>query len=114
MMIQEALDKGKLSALIRNQTSTRKKAQLESLCPPHSALSIPALGVQILAEEFQASVKYRLEIVVYDQERKCPYCRSGTFDTFGDHAVACHGKGNAISRHDRICNHIASACLISS
>ena len=32
-------------------------------------------------------------------------------DTFGDHAVACHGRGDAISRHDRIRNRIASACL---
>ena len=53
--------------------------------PPHSARPIPALGRHNLAEEFQVSVKYRLEIVVYDQERKFPYCRSGIFDTFGDH-----------------------------
>ena len=31
-------------------------------------------------------------------------------DTFGDHVVACHGRRDAISRHDRIRNHIASAC----
>ena len=30
--------------------------------------------------------------------------------TFVDHAVACHGKGDAISRHDRIRDRIASAC----
>ena len=34
--IQEALDKEKLSALIRNQTSTREKARLQLLCLPHS------------------------------------------------------------------------------
>ena len=31
-------------------------------------------------------------------------------DTFGDHAVACHGRGDAISRHDRIRDRIASTC----
>ncbi|XP_075259889.1 uncharacterized protein LOC142351636 [Convolutriloba macropyga] len=113
--IQEALDKEKLADLIRNQSSTREKARLQSLCLPHSgawlaAPPIPALGLHLPAKEFQVSVKYRLGIAVYDQERKCPYCKSGTLDTFGDHAVACHGRGDAISRHDRIRDRIASAC----
>ena len=34
--IQEALDKEKLAALIRNQTSTRERARLQSLCLPRS------------------------------------------------------------------------------
>ena len=55
-------------------------------------------------------MKYRLGIAVYDQERKCLYCKSGTLDIFGDHAVACHGRRDAISRHDRFRDHIASAC----
>ena len=31
-------------------------------------------------------------------------------DTFGDHAVACYGGGDAILRHDRFRNRIAFAC----
>ena len=31
-------------------------------------------------------------------------------DIFGDHAVICHGRVDAISRHDRIRDRIASAC----
>ena len=113
--IQEALDKEKLADLIRNQSSTREKARLQSLCLPHSgawltATPISALGLHLSAKEFQVSVKYRLGIAVYDQERKCPYCKSGTLDTFGEHAVACHGRGDAISRHNRIRDRIASAC----
>ena len=113
--IQEALDKEKLADLIRNQTPTREKARLQSLLLPHSAAwlaarPIPAMGLHLLAKEFQVSVRYRLGIAVYDQERKCPYCKSGTLDTFGDHAVVCHGKGNGISWHDRIRDRIASAC----
>ena len=34
--IQEALDKEKLAALIRNQTSTMEKTRFQSLCLPHS------------------------------------------------------------------------------
>ena len=113
--IQEELDKEKLAALIRNQTSTREKARLQSLCLPHSgawlaAPSIPAIGLHLSADEFQVNVKYSLGIAVYDQERKCPYCKSGTLDTFGDHEIACHGRGDAISRHDRIRDRIAFAC----
>ena len=113
--IQEGLDKEKFAALIRNQTSTREKARLQSPCLPPSgawlsAPPIPARDLHLSAKEFQVSVKYRLGIAVYDQERKCPFCRSGTLDTFGDHAVACHGRGDVISRHDRICDRIASAC----
>ena len=39
-----------------------------------------------------------------------PECRSGKLDTLGDHGVACHGREDAISRHDRISYHISSAC----
>ena len=40
--------------------------------------------------------------------------KSGTLDTFGDHAVACQARGDVISRHDRICDLIASACLAAN
>ena len=117
--IQEALDKEKLVDLIRNQTSTREKARLQSLCLPHSrawlaAPPIPAIGLHLSAKKFQVSVNYRLGIAVYDQEIKCPYCKSGTLDTFGDHAVACHGRGDAIPRHDRIRDRTASSCLAAN
>ena len=35
---------------------------------------------------------------------------SGIPDIFSDNAVICHGIGDAISRHDRIRDRIASAC----
>ena len=75
-----------------------------------AAPPIPALGLHLSNKEFQVNVKYRLWIAVYDQERKCPYCSSGTLDTFGDHAVVCHGRGDAISEHDTIRDQIASLC----
>ena len=79
---------------------------------PHSgawlaAPPVPALGLHLSPSEYQISVKYRLGIAVYEDERKCSYCRSGTLDIFGDHAVICPGRGDAISCHDRI---RASAC----
>ena len=113
--IQERLDKEKLAALITNQTSTREKARLKSLCLPHSGVwlaapPILAIGLHLSAKEFQVSVKYRLGIAVYYPERKCFYCKSSTLYNFGDQAVACHGRGDAISRHVRNRNRIACAC----
>ena len=52
--------------------------------------------------KFYAAVKYRLCAPIYEKERKCPYCKKGSLDTLGNHAVACHGRGDMISRHDRL------------
>ena len=75
-----------------------------------AAPPIPALRLHPSVKEFPVSVRYRLGIAVYDQEKKCPNCRSGTLHTFGDHAVACHGRADVISRHGRIHDHTVSAC----
>ena len=100
---------------MRNQTSTREKARLRSLCLPHyvawlTAQPIPAIGLLFSAKTIQVGVKFKLGIVVYDQGTKSRYCMSVTWDTFGDHVVACHRRGDAISWHDRIRDRIASAC----
>ena len=60
--------------------------------------------------EFKISAKYRLSVPVYDAEKKCPFCKAGVLDIYGDHAIACHGRGEAIARHDRIRDKIVSAC----
>ena len=60
--------------------------------------------------EFRISAKYRLGVPVYDAERKCPFCKAGVLDIYGDHAIACHGRGDAIARHDRIRDKLVSAC----
>ena len=86
-----------------NKITSRRPS--ESAAPP-----IPAIGLQLSTKKFQVSVKYRLGIAVYDQEKKCPYCKSSTLNRLGDHAVACHGRGDVISGHDRIRDRIASAC----
>ena len=113
--IQKAVDTENFSELLRNQSSNREKARLQSLCLPHSgawlaAPPVPALDLYLSPSKFQISVKYRLGIAVYEDERKCPYCRSGILDNFGDHAVICTEIGDAISRHDRIRDRFASAC----
>ena len=91
------------------------KARLQSFCLPQSgawlaAPPVPALGLHLSRSEFQVSVKYRIGIAVYEDERKSPYCKSGTLDIFSDHAVICRGRGDAISRHVRTRHRTASAC----
>ena len=108
--IQEAKDTQNFSELLRNQSANREKARLQSLCLPHygallAAPPVPALGLHLSPSEFQISV-----VAVYEVERKCHYCRSGTLEIFGDHAVICHGRGDAISRHDRIRDRFVSLC----
>ena len=101
--------------LIENQTSEREKARLLSLSLPQSgawlsAAPIPALGLHLLPNEFRAAVKYRLGAHIYKKERKFLYCKTASLDTLGDHAVACHGLGDLISRHDRLRDKVFSAC----
>ena len=113
--IQEAVDTEKFCELLKNQSPNREKARLQSLCLPQSgarlaAPPVPALGLHLSPSEFQFSVKYRLGIAVYEDERKFPYSRSGTLDVSGNHAVICHGRTDALSPQDRIRDRIAWAC----
>ena len=114
--IQEELDNSAFNNLIGKQSSIREKARLQSLSLPQSgawlsAAPIPALGLHLSSNEFRVALKYRLGVKLYENERKCPFCKSGTLDVMGDHAVSCHGRGDMISRHDdRIRDQIISAC----
>ena len=60
--------------------------------------------------EFRVSAKNRLVGPVYDAERKCPFRKAVVLDIYGDHAIACQGRGDAIAKHDRIRDKIVSAC----
>ena len=75
-----------------------------------SAAPISALALHLLPNDFRAAVKYRLGAHIYKKERKFLYCKTGSLDTLGDHAVACNGLGDMISRHDRLRDKIVSAC----
>ena len=111
--IQHALDE-KFYGLKENLACERESARLLSLSVRHagawlSAPPIPALGLHMAPNEFRISAKYRLGVPVYDAER-CPFCKAGVLDIYGDHAIACHGREDAIARHDRIRDKIVSAC----
>ena len=44
------------------------------------------------------------------KKKKCPYCKTGSLDTLGDHADACDGRGDMILRQDRLRNKIFLTC----
>ena len=75
-----------------------------------TAESIPALVLDLQPNEFRAALKYSLGVPLYDSDRRCPYCKSAILDIFGDHAVSCHGRGDIISRHDRVRDIVMTAC----
>ena len=100
--IQEEFDYSAFDNLLGKQSSIREKARLQSLSLPQSvawlsATPIPALGLQLSSNKFHVALKYRLGVKLYENERKCSFCKYGTLD-----AVSCHGRGDMISRHDRI------------
>ena len=113
--ISQVIDEVALNELIENQTSEREKARLLSLSLLQSgawlsAAPIPALSLPFLPNEFRADVKNRISAPIYEKERKCPYCKTGSLDTLSDHAFACHGRGDMILRHDRLRDKIFSVC----
>ena len=113
--IQDELDNSAFDNLLPLTSSIREKARLQSLSLPESgawlsAAPIPALGLHLSSNEFRVALKYRLGVKLYENERKCPFCKSGTLDVMGDHAVSYHGHGDMISCHNRIRDKIISAC----
>ena len=117
--IQEALDDAAFSDLLGNQISNREKARLISLTLPQSGAwlstpPIPSLGFHLQPNDFRAALKYRIGVLLYIDERKCPYCQNGRLDKLGDHTLSCHGRGDMISRHDRVRDRIFAACSIAN
>ena len=113
--IQQALDNEKFQGLKENLASEIEAARLLSLSVRHagawlSAPPIPALGLHMAPNEFRVSAKYRLGVPVYDAERKMPFRKAGIFDIYCDHAIACHGGGAEIARHDRIRDNLVYVC----
>ena len=104
--IQGVLDEVALDKLIENQTSEREKAQMLSLSLHQSGawLSAPLLspGLHLMPNDFRAAVKYRRGALIYKEERKWPYSKTGSVDTLGDHAVTCHRRDNIILGQDRL------------
>ena len=95
--IQEALYDAAFSDILGNQISNREKVCLLSLTLPQpgawlSATPIPILGLHLQPNEFRATLKYRIGVPLYVEERKCPYLQNGRLEKLADHALSCHGR----------------------
>ena len=105
--VREELVKSALDNLLGKQSSIEEKARLQSLSLPQSgawisAAPVPALGLRLSSNELRVAFKYWLRVKLYENERKCPFCKSGTLAVMGDHGASCHVRGDMISRHNRV------------
>ena len=80
-----------------------------SLVPgyPQSPFQLWDYTYRPMSSVFLSNIEW---VKLYQNERKCPFCKSGTLDAIGDHEVSCHCLGDMISCHDRIRNKIILAC----
>ena len=60
-------------------------------------------------QEIRVNEKYRFGVPVHNAERKSPYCKTEMLYTHCDRAVSYHGRGDAITTHNRIYDRILSA-----
>jgi hypothetical protein len=58
-------------------------------------------GREIDAPLFQAALKRRLRVPIFDADGYCPCC-GGVMDRFGDHASVCLCGGDRTIRHDAV------------
>ena len=75
------------------------------LCSP-----IPFFGLHMEPNEYTVVAKNRLGVYFYRAEKKCPFCKAGVNDIYGDLANACHGREDAIGKHERVRDKIVSPC----
>ena len=90
--IQEELDNLAFDDLLGKQSFIREKARSQPLSLPQSsawlsASPILAVGLHLSSNEICAALRNRLCFKMYDNERKCPFCKSGTLDVMGNHAM---------------------------
>ena len=92
----------------------KKLVYCHSLClnqePGYRKLPYRLLTSHLLPNEFHAAVKYRLGTPMFEKEKNCPYCKTGSLNTLGDHANTCHGQDDMILRHNRLVDKIISPC----
>ena len=86
--------------------SPRFRALALSSSLPHAgdwltATPSPNLGLHFLGSEFGTCLRYWLGIPLTDPGQDCSLCHR-SLDPFGDHAVACGGNSDRISRHNAL------------
>ena len=90
------------------------RARLLSVASCHASswLSvIPARGLNLHMDpaEFQVALKWWLGVDTSPHLR-CPHCPDHQLDPLGHHALTCRGGGDAVLRHNSLCDVVAQFC----
>ena len=90
--MQEEIDNSAYDNLIEKQNSIRGKACLQFFSLPQtgvwlSATPIPAPALHLSPNEFRVLLNTDWVSKLYENERKCPLCKSGILDVMGNHAM---------------------------
>ena len=107
------IDRVKYSALLSSTQDIRSKALLLSSSIPHAGdwlgvLPSPNIGLHLLDCEFRLCLRYWLGVQLSSDTTDCPFC-SRPADVYGDHALACGGSSERVSRHNALRDVIFSA-----
>ena len=101
------------SKLLSSTPDTCSKALLLSSSIPHAGdwlgvFPSPNLGLHLLDCEFRLCLRYWLGVQLASDTIDCPFC-SRPADVLGDHALACGGNTERISRHNALRDVVFSA-----
>ena len=111
--LSRLIDQSNYDHLLSISQDPRSRALLLSTSIPHagdwlSALPAPNLGLHLLDSEFRLCLRYWLGIQIASDTSTCPVC-SRLADPFGDHALACGGNNDRVTRHNAIRDVLFSA-----
>ena len=112
--LSSAIEKAGFLSLL-DGASTVDKARLLAISAPQAhawlrAQPSPKLGLDLLPNEVQALVKWRLGLPVFTDADACSHC-SQTLDIHGHHALICHAGGDVVTRHNCLHDSFADFCL---
>ena len=108
-----AIDKAGFLTLL-DGASTVDKARLLAISAPQAHAWLRAqpsseLGLDLVPNEVQASVKWWLELPLSTDADACPHC-SQPLDIHGHHALICRSGGDEVTRHNCLCGCFADIC----
>ena len=110
----------RLRTVLFENSDQRNKARLNGCQGLHAGdwlLVIPNenLGLRLEKENFRMCLRYWLGMDIYskDHKKECNQCGQPS-DIHGDHAVSCANSGDRISRHNNLCDSVASALRAAS
>ena len=108
--LSRLIDDSLFNGLLSTAPSPRFRALALSSSLPHAGAWTTVLpsGLHFLSSEFVSCTRYWLGIPLTDLGLDCPICLRPS-DPYGDHAVACGGNGERISRHNSLRDILYSA-----